>query len=255
MPLIRLISWNERALKVPGFRVDATPYKSSRLVGQIRDLAPAAVVIDLDKTPSHGRAVAIVLRSSKSTNQIPIVFAGGAPEKVERLRGELPGSVFTDWNNVERALKQAIRNGPQAPVPNYMRQFYGSPLPKKLGLKDEVALINPPDGFEEQLGELEDGVRLKPAMSRQTNLAIWFVRSRAEVDDGLDLMVARLPQGRSIWIAYPKRSSRYASDLTQNDLRAVALAIGLVDYKICSIDADWSAMKFTRKKMTGKQPR
>ena len=61
-------------------------------------------------------------------------------------------------------------------------------------------------------------------------------------------MVARLPLGRSMWIAYPKRASRHATDLTQNELRAIALGIGLVDYKICSIDDDWSALKFTRKR-------
>ena len=252
MPLIRLIGWSGRTLRVPGFTVDASPFQSSRLVGRIRDLAPAAVLIDLDKAPSHGRAVAIVLRSSKSTREIPIVFAGGLPEKVERVRRDLPDSIFTSWQGVAKALKQAIHSGPQPPVPNFMQRFYGSPLGKKLGLKDEVAVIHPPEAFEEQLGELEEGVWLRPAISRQTNLAIWFVRSRLELEDGIDIMLTRLPLGRSIWIAYPKSSSRFASDLTQNDLRSIAIASGLVDYKICSIDQDWSALKFTRKNMPKK---
>lgn len=247
MPLIRFITWNNRALKIPGFTLDDSPFITSRIATRIRDLAPAAILIDLDKAPSHGRAVATLLRSTKSTRDIPIVFAGGEPEKIERTRRDLPGSVFTDWKNVARALKQAIRDGPQAPATVDLRQSYGSSLPKKLGLKDEVALINAPDTFEEQLGDL-DAVTLRPAISRGTNLVIWFVRSRLELENGLDLMIARLPPQRSIWIAYLKRTSRHTTDLTQNDLRAIALETGLVDYKICAIDENWSAMKFTRKR-------
>jgi hypothetical protein len=251
MPLIRFITWNpehHRAFKIPGFTVDASPFVTSRLATRIRDLAPAAVLIDLDKLPSHGRAVATHLRSTKSTREIPIVFVGGVPEKIDRVRRDLPGSVFTDWKNIAKSLKQTIRDGPQTAVPGYMSQWYGSILPKKLGLKDEVAVINPPDHFEEQLGELDPAISLRPAISRATNLVIWFVRSRAELVDGLDLIVARLPPARSVWIAYPKRTSRHATDLTQNELRALALEIGLVDYKICAIDQDWSALKFTRKR-------
>lgn len=247
MPLIRFITWSQRAVKIPGFTVDASPHRSTRFLSTIRDLAPAAILIDLDKSPSHGRALAILLRSSKSTREIPIVFAGGQPEKIARIRADLPGSAFTDWKNVAKSIKQAIRDGPQPAVPNYMRQFSGSSLPKKLGLKDEVAILNAPETFEEQLGDL-DNVSLRPAISRNTNLVIWFVRSRTELEDGLDLMAARLPESRSIWIAYPKRTSRYSTDLTQTDLRALALRTGLVDYKICAIDADWSALKFTRRK-------
>lgn len=247
MPLIRFFTWNNRTLKIPGFTIDASPHRSSRFLTTIRDLAPAAIIIDLDKTPSHGRALAILLRSSKSTREIPIVFAGGQPDKIDRLRRDLPGSVFTDWKNLAKSLKQAIRDGPQPTVPNYMRQFYGSSLPKKLGLKDEVAVVNAPENFEQHLGDL-DGVSFRSVISRSTNLVIWFVRSRAELEDGLDLMVVRLPESRSMWIAYPKRTSRHASDLTQKDLRAFALEAGLVDYKICAIDDDWSALKFTRKR-------
>lgn len=248
MPLVRFITWNDRKLKIRGFTVDDSPFRSSRLVGTIRDLAPAAILIDLDRAPSHGRAVAIVLRSSKSTQTIPMVFAGGEPEKIERTRRDLPGSIFTGWSDVEKALRQAIRQGPQAPVPGHMQRFYGSSLPRKLGLKGEVAVIHAPEGFEEQLGELGEDVMLRTAISRVTNLVIWFVRSLAELEDGLDLMVARLPAGRSMWIAYPKRSSAHTTDLTQNELRTRGLAVHLVDYKICAIDANWSALKFTRKR-------
>src|SRR5579862_7822063 len=234
MPLVRLISWRGKTLTLRGYTVDASPLQSSRLVGRLREMPPAAVVIDLDKAPSHGRAVAIVLRSSKGTREIPIVFAGGAPEKIERVRADLPGSIFCEWKNISSALKQAIRNGPQPPVAGWSERFGSNSLARKLGIRDEVAVINAPEHFEDLLGELEESVRLRPAISRAANLAIWFVRSRAELEDGIDFMTARIPAGRSMWIAYPKRSSAQATDLTQMEARRIALAIGWVDYKICS---------------------
>src|SRR5271166_1027893 len=123
MPVIRLVSWNQdrareraRLLEKSGFTVDASPVPTSRLIGHFRDLSPAAILIDLDRLPSHGRAVATVLRTSNSTRQIPIVFAGGAEEKVERIRRELPDSFFTGWKKAARALSSAMKSPPVEPI-------------------------------------------------------------------------------------------------------------------------------------------
>src|SRR5258706_8658718 len=93
MPLVRLISWNRddveehaRALKKSGFSVNADPQPTRRFIGHFRDLAPAAILIDLDKRPAHGRIVGIVLLSNKSTGGIPMVFAGGPAEKIDGMR-------------------------------------------------------------------------------------------------------------------------------------------------------------------------
>jgi hypothetical protein len=250
MPLVRLISWNNRALKIAGFTVDHSPVYTSQWIGRIRDLAPAAVLIDLDGKASHGRAVASLLNSSKSTSHIPIVFAGGLPDRVERARRDFPHAVFSDWKNAGAAVQRAAKAGPQvaAPTTPYMRQWAGSTLIQKLGLKGETAALNAPEEFEELLGELPEGVGLRTAVTRNTSLAIWFVRTSAELESEVDFMAARLGPGRLLWIAYPKRAGHYASDLNQSIVRAIALRAGLVDFKICSISGDWSAMKFTRKK-------
>ena len=127
-------------------------------------------------------------------------------------------------------------------------QKWESSLPQKLGLKGEVAVIHAPEGFEGLLGELSEDVRLRSAITRQTALAIWFVRTRDELQAGIDMMTARLPQGCSMWIVFPKQSGRHRSDVTQHDVRGIALSMGLVDYKICAVDGDWSGMKFARRK-------
>src|SRR5450432_2628135 len=163
MPQVRLVCWDQdrarehaRVLKKAGFTVDASALATSRLIGQFRDKRPAVVLIDLDRLPSHGRAVAIMLRGGKSTGHIPIVFAGGLDDKVQRAREQLPEAIFTDWSGVTRALQKALKS-PPAPVPrkSYMQHYAGSSLVKKLGFKPATwALLGAPDGFEEQLGDL-----------------------------------------------------------------------------------------------------
>jgi hypothetical protein len=251
MRLVRMITWSGRTLTIRGFTVDASPVPTSRLVGHIRDLAPAAVLIDLDRKPSYGRVISLVLRTTKSTGSIPIVFAGGLPEKIERVKRDLPGALFTDWKNVAAALKKAIARGPASPLPkwSYMQQWAGSSLGKKLGLIGIVSVLNAPEGFEELLGEIPESVELKTALTRQTRLAVWFVRSREELESGIDFMSVRLPEKCQLWIVYPKTSGRHKADLTQTGVRAIALSVGMVDYKICAVDQDWSGMKFTRKRV------
>ncbi len=258
MPLVRLVSWNRdlaqqraRALRKAGFTVNAEPLSTTRLIGQFRAISPAAVLIDLDRLPSHGHGVAAVLRNGKSTRYIPIVFAGGAVEKVERIRRELPDAVFAGWETVARALQKAIQNAPAEPIQPapYMAQYAGSPLVKKLGLKPnmKVALMAAPEGFEETLGDLPDGIAFHANLSARTDLALCFVRSSNELEAALDTATARLPERCPIWIIHPKQSGRYRVDFNQRDVRAVALAAGLVDYKVCAIDADWSGLKFARR--------
>ena len=79
------------------------------------------------------------------------------------------------------------------------------------------------------------------------DLIIWFVRSLGELKRGISKMAAGLEHG-SIWIAWAKKGSALAADLTEQDVRAIGLASGLVDYKVCAIDATWSGLLFTRRK-------
>lgn len=256
--LVRLICWNEelarerlRALGTSGFEIDGSPLRPSGCITHIKKLAPAAVLIDLDRLPSHGHAVASALRRSSSTRSIPIVFAGGAPEKVERIRAELPDAVYTTWKAAPAALRKAIAKPPILPVkpPDYMERWK-NPLATKLGLKPglQVAVVAPPDNFEDLIGEWPEGAAIQPKFVRTTELAIWFVRSARELCSVAGYLGAVIKPGVSAWICYPKQAGRYKVDFNANDVRAACLEEGLVDYKICSVDSDWSGMKFTRKK-------
>ena len=262
MAAIRLVCWNQdlareraRLLRDAGISVDASPLETSGLIGHFRRKSPAAVLIDLDRIPSHGREVAIVLRNSKSTRYIPIVFAGGLAEKVERVRRELPDATFTDWKKVATALKKAMKRGPAEPVQPlaHMQRYARSSLVKKLGFKSgmKVAVLAAPDDFEEKLGELPEGVELQPKMTRETAIAIWFVRSRGELSAELEYLIARLPDRSGVWVVHPKQAGRYRVDFNQRDVVATGVAAGLAICKVCAVDANWSGLMFRRKKSAG----
>jgi hypothetical protein len=70
-------------------------------------------------------------------------------------------------------------------------------------------------------------------------LTIWFVRSRAQLEGGMRKMVTAAEKG-GLWIAWPKKSSRLAGDVTETHVRQIGLATGLVDFKVCAIDETWS---------------
>jgi len=259
MPVVRLVCWKEdlakeraRVIKAAGFSVDVSPLNPAGLIGHFREHMPSAVLIDLDRLPSHGREVAVALRQSKTTRHLPIVFAGGVAEKVARIRQELPDAFFTEWTKVGPVLEKALKSAAPNPVKpiSHMERYAGSSLAKKLGFKPKMkaALLGAPDGFEELLGDLPEGVELQTKLGKQAGLVLWFVRSRQELEGEMAYISARLPEGSSVWIIHPKQASRYKVDFNQNDVRVAGLAAGLVDYKVCAVDADWSGLKFARKK-------
>jgi CheY-like chemotaxis protein len=259
LQLVRLVCWKEELAKqradeitALGYRVEAASLRvSGAFITHFRNLNPAAVIIDLDRMPSHGREVAIVLRASKTTRHIPIVFAGGAEEKVERLHAELPDAIFTGWKKLAPALKRAIAAPPINPIhlTPHMQRWGDSSLPRKLGISAgmEVALLcHDDDGLEESIGELPDGASLQHRIGSKTRLILYAVHTLRELDSAIDHACAHLPKGASFWIVHPKATAKRHRDFTQNDVRALALPRGFVDYKVCSVDAQWSEV-YTQK--------
>ncbi len=257
MKRVRLVHWNasegaERAeqLRSARYRVEfeaVTP----NVLKKLRNDPPDAVVVDLSRMPSGGRDVGVALRTYKSTRHVPIVFVGGAPEKVAVVKRSLPDAVFTTWGRISRALKQAIDRPPSDPVvPDHALAGYsGTPLPKKLGIKSgtSVALVGAPRDFEKALGEIPEGARLSRQTRGRPDLVLWFVKRRGELEGRIDRMAALAGTG-SLWIAWPKQTSKLAGDLTGNEVRSAGLTAGLVDYKVCAIDETWSGLLFTRRR-------
>jgi hypothetical protein len=257
MKTVKLLSWHEdiatkaASLKRPGLKIDSAPLvRNSGVVGELAHLNPAALVLDLDKLPSRSREIALAIRSSKSAHHIPILFAGGSPKKMERIRAENPDASYASWSEAPRALTTLFLHPPADPPVAPPRDFSTTPLLKKLGITSrmEVALIASPDGFEELLGDLPEKTVLLSRLRPTASLALCFVRSLTDLASTLDLLTLRLPRQASVWIVHPKRTGKNRVDFNQNHVRDASLVAGLVDYKVCSIDSDWSALKFAWRK-------
>lgn len=135
------------------------------------------------------------------------------------------------------------------PQPTQKRTDYsGTPLPRKLGILSAsieprtVTLLAAPEDFTRTLGELPAHVHLSTRLSAKTSLALCFVRSLADLEATVDRLGTQLAEGASAWIIHPK--AVHKPGFNQNHVRDTALARGLVDYKVCSVNDDWSGLKF-----------
>jgi hypothetical protein len=123
--------------------------------------------------------------------------------------------------------------------------YSGTPLPKKLGVKEgaRVAWLSAPDGFDDLLGELPPDVRVARRLGKGLDVLVQFATSRAELRTRLPkLKDAVFPDGAA-WVSWPKRASGVPTDITEDTIREDALPLGLVDVKVAAIDATWSGLK------------
>jgi len=127
-----------------------------------------------------------------------------------------------------------------------MAGYSGTPLVKKLGIKAgaRVALVNAPDDFLTTLGELPDDVAFVKPTTKSLDFILCFVLSERILLRDFTKLAQRLDTDGMIWIAWPKKSSGVATDLTFDRVQRIGLDAGLVDVKICAIDDTWSGLKF-----------
>ena len=128
--------------------------------------------------------------------------------------------------------------------------YSGTPLVKKLGIKDghRVALVNAPPELLDLLGELPPGVELQSGLEPAPDVSLAFFTAVDDLHEALgDLADAAFPD-RSIWLAWPKKTSGVETDLTGDVVRAEVLATKLVDVKVCAISEVWSGQKVVWRK-------
>ena len=258
MPHVHLIHWRaeeaaERVaqLQAAGFDVTCTTQGGSGMLKRIREHVPDAVVIDLSRLPSHGREVGGSIRESAVLCRVPLVFVDGAPDKVKVVRKLLPDATYARWRGISGAVRRAISRPVRQPVvpASHMSRYAGTPLCKKLGIQEgtRTGLINAPKELEKDLGELPSHAVIQRTLRGKVDLILWFVGSVSELEKRIDQMADKT-SGGGLWICWPKQSSGVRTDVTQAVVRRSALAAGLVDYKICSVNATWSGLRFARKK-------
>jgi hypothetical protein len=223
--------------------VDVVAPKGPPDLKALADDPPDAVVIDLDRRPSQGLVIGIELRRQPATRHTPQVFAGGEPDKVERVREILSDARVSDWGGIATQLRTAIERPPDDPVvPDAMAPYAGASLEQKLGLTGgaRVRLVGAPDEFAEQI-----------EAARQTDgeaeLVLLFVRSPGELSEELPRAMESVAEGGSLWVAWPKGGEGAKGELTQLGVREQGMAAGWVDYKIASLDDTWSALRFKKR--------
>jgi hypothetical protein len=254
---VRLICWKEdRAselvaeLETAGFSV-ATGALDGPGLRALCKTPPEAVVIDLGRLPAQGRDLGIMLRTTASSRHTPLVFVDGAESKVARTCEVLPDAAYCSREDMATSVRRAIAEPPRNPVvpESNFAGYSGTPLPKKLGIKaaSRIALVNAPKNFETTLGEMPTGTSITHKADSVAEVTLWFLSSLADLSSGIDTIGEIAGDGR-LWICWPKKASGIVTDLTQNEVRSIGLASGLVDFKICAIDATWSGLCFTKRK-------
>jgi hypothetical protein len=128
--------------------------------------------------------------------------------------------------------------------------YSGTPLVQKLGFKSgmKAAILGAPDGFDDTLGALPDGVTVARRLGQGKDMVILFVTERAVLSKRLDALRAAIAPDGMVWVAWPKKAAKMQTDVTEDVVRAVVLPTGLVDVKVCAIDETWSGLKIVIRK-------
>jgi hypothetical protein len=257
MRTVRLFHWRASeaqtviaSLREAGYRVLHNPETQSPSVRQIREAGTFAIVIDLSRLPSHGRYVGAWVRGSKGTRHIPLIFTGGEAGKVAAIKKEIPEAIYTSHARLPAVLKR-VKPVQDPVIPRQMMQTDPRrTTAQKLGICDSlrVALIDPPGDYAHVIGKLPEGAVLEEVLEEHPRsvspMKLWFVHDPGEFEAALPARRALASKGR-LWIVWRKGRR---DGLNGNFVREAALAVGLVDYKVCSLDGAWSGMLFAVKK-------
>lgn len=124
--------------------------------------------------------------------------------------------------------------------------YSATPLSRKLGIKPgaRVALLSAPDGLGDLLAALPSDAKVTARARGPLDVIVQFTSRRSHLERRLPILLAALEPRGGLWVAWPKRASGLATDLTEDRVRELGLAMGVVDNKVCAIDETWSALRF-----------
>ncbi len=258
MPRIRLLHWKAaeageyvELLRAAGYQVEYDPEFRPGMLRAWRESPPDGFVIDLSRLPSHGREIATVLRQSRATRVIPIVFCEGAEDKVAMVRSELPDATYCTRATLRAGLRQALKRRVTAPiVPTQMMDRYaGRTAAQKLGIKEgsTVALIDAPRDSLKVIGELPKNVEFRGENADRVDVTLCFIQDLVSLQPRLSEMRQRAGKTK-LWVLWRKGGSTAQGAVSEGLVRDCAIDLGLVDYKICSVNPVWSALAFALKR-------
>jgi hypothetical protein len=132
----------------------------------------------------------------------------------------------------------------------------GTPLAKKLGLEEgqKVCLVDAPGALQEWLAPLPPRLVFERKPGPGVDLVHAFFTERARLARELSAWRRALGDAAVVWISWPKKSAKMATDITEDVIREVALPLGWVDVKVCAVSEVWSGLKLEVRKELRGQP-
>ncbi len=123
--------------------------------------------------------------------------------------------------------------------------YSGTPLAKKLGFKEglNVRIVNQPDHYFDLFEELPKSIEFRHERMSKKDLIHYFTKDAKELGSDIPSLKNEITTNGIIWISWPKKSSKIATDITEDTIRNLALASGLIDVKVCAVDEVWSGLK------------
>ena len=130
-----------------------------------------------------------------------------------------------------------------------MAGYSGKPLVTKLGIKPgaTIAILNAPRGYDRILGKMPRDVKRKIAAVGALDFVQFFTAEKRELERRFPVLERALAPAGMLWISWPKKASGVTTDLTEDRIRTIGLAHGLVDVKVAAVDEVWSGLKFVRR--------
>lgn len=127
-----------------------------------------------------------------------------------------------------------------------MAGYSGKALVVKLGIKKgmRVAALCSPVAYQELVGELPEGAKVVTWLRGESDFIHFFAKSESELNRTFPKLTQGLGENGMLWVSWPKRASKMASDLDENVVREIGLKAGLVDVKVCAVNEVWSGLKF-----------
>jgi hypothetical protein len=126
-----------------------------------------------------------------------------------------------------------------------MAGYSGTPLAKKLGIKDgfRVKLVNAPDHYLNLFTDLPPNLSFVEKADEKLDFIHLFTTSKSEFNLILPELKQQIKPNGMVWVSWPKKASKVATDITEDIIRNYAITIGLVDIKVCAVDEIWSGLK------------
>jgi hypothetical protein len=120
-----------------------------------------------------------------------------------------------------------------------------TPLAKKLGIKNgfKMRLINAPEYYFTLFTDMPENVAILKDVKIKKNLIHCFVTQEKELHKNIVSLKNEIERNGIIWISWPKKDSKVTTDVSEDAIRNIALASGLVDIKVCAVDEIWSGLK------------